>query len=67
MVSGHWRLALQSWPVKLFTEPYFIYISEVHMSLNSSLSPCRHESVEFFIKLERTNIKFKMPFIISRK
>lgn len=28
MVSGHQRLALQSWPVKLFTEPHYIYVSE---------------------------------------
>lgn len=43
-----------------------IYLSEVDVSLNSSLSPCRQES-EFFIKPERTNIKFKMLFIISHK
>ena len=67
MVSGHQRLALQSWPVKLFTEPYYIYLSEVDVSLYSSLYPCRHESVEFFIKPERTNIEFKMLFIISHK
>lgn len=67
MVSGHQRLALQTWPVKLFPEPYYIYLSEADVSLNSNLSPCRHESVEFFIKPERTNIKFKVLFIIRHK
>lgn len=46
MVSGRRRLALQSWPVKLFTEPH---LSEVDMCVNSHLSG-RPESVDFFHK-----------------
>lgn len=51
MVSGHQRLALQSWPVKLFTEPHYIYVSEADVCLKSHLSG-RPESVNFFMKPE---------------
>jgi len=45
-VSGHQRLALQFWPVKLFIEPYYMYMypSEDDLGLSSSLSPSGHES-----------------------
>lgn len=51
MISGHQTLSLQSWPVKLFSAPHYMYVSKLDVCLKSHLS-VRPKCVDFFIKPE---------------